>query len=145
MEAWVQAANLTQTASAPIVTVSQSASKRNFTLGQSTNRWDIRLRTSTTGAGGANLTSPAGSATLNLTHVVFTRDAAGAVRIYVNGVLSSSTTLSGSFSTWVSSYKLGIANQLSSGAPWLGKLHLVAIYNRALSSTEVRQNWLAGE
>ncbi len=145
MEAWVQAANLTQTASAPIVTVSQSASKRNFTLGQSTNRWDIRLRTSTTGAGGANLTSPAGSATLNLTHVVFTRDAAGAVRIYVNGVLSSSTTLSGNFSTWVSSYKLGIANQLSSGAPWLGQLHLVAIYNRALSSTEVRQNWLAGE
>jgi hypothetical protein len=125
--------------------VSQSSNKRNFTLGQSGNRWDGRLRTSNTNQGGNGLTSATGTATLNPTHIVYTRDSAGAVRIYVNGVQSASTTLSGNFSTWVTSYKLGLVNQLSSGSPWRGKLYLVAVYSQALSSTEVRQNWLAGQ
>jgi hypothetical protein len=145
LEAWVDAANLSQTGPAPIVTVSQQSNKRNFTLGQSGNRWDGRLRTSTTNQAGNSLQSAAGTATLNLTHVVYTRDAAGSVRIYVNGVQSASTTLTGNFSAWTSNYKLGLVNELSSGTPWRGELYLVAIYNRALSAGEVRQNWLAGE
>ena len=91
------------------------------------------------------LSSAAGTATLNLAHVVYTRDASGNVRIYVNGVQSASSTLTGNFSSWTSNYKLGLVNELSTGSPWLGKLYLVAVYNRALSSSEVRQNWLAGE
>jgi VCBS repeat-containing protein len=145
IEAWVQPANLSQTGPAPIVSVSQASNKRNFTLGQSGNRWDGRLRTSTTNQAGSGLTSAVGTATLNPTHVVFTRDAAGAVRIYVNGVQSATGTLSGNFSTWTTNYKLGLVNELSTGSPWLGDLYLVAIYNRALSAGEVRQNWLAGE
>jgi hypothetical protein len=145
IEAWVEPANLSQSGPAPIVSVSQQSNKRNFTLGQSGNRWDGRLRTSTTNQAGSGLTSAVGTATLNPTHVVYTRDAAGAVRIYVDGVQSASTTLSGNFSTWTGSYKLGLVNELSTGSPWLGDLFLVAIYNRALSASEVRQNWLAGE
>jgi hypothetical protein len=143
LEAWVDPLNLTQTGPATILTVSQASNKRDFTLGQSASRWDGRLRTSSTGQSGSSLLSPTGSATLNLTHVVYTRDAAGAVRIYVNGSQSASTTLSGNFSNW-SSYKLGIANELAGGRPWRGDLHLVAVYNRALSAAEVRQNLLAG-
>ncbi len=41
--------------------------------------------------------------------------------------------------------KLFPVNELSSGNPWRGKLYLVAIYNRALSLTEARRNWLAGQ
>ena len=143
MEAWVEPLNLSQTGPAPIVTVSQAGNKRDFTLGQSGSRYDGRLRTSTTNQAGSSTLSAAGSATLNLTHVAYTRDAAGNVRIYVDGALSASSTLTGNFSSWAS-YKLGIANELSSGQPWRGDLHLVAVYSRALSAAEVRQNFLAG-
>ena len=145
LEAWVQPANTTQTGPAPIVTVSQQSNKQNFSLGQSGNRWDGHLRTSSTNNAGTGLTSATGTATLNLTHVVYTRDASGNVRIYVNGVQSTSSTLTGNFSSWTSNYKLGLVNELPTGSPWLGKLYLVAIYNRALSLSEARQNWLAGE
>ena len=58
---------------------------------------------------------------------------------------AASTTLAGNFSSWTTNYKLGLVNELNSGSPWRGKLYLVAIYNRALSASEARQNWLAGE
>jgi hypothetical protein len=145
LEAWVQPANTTQTGPAPVMTVSQQSNKQNVSLGQLGNRWDGHLRTSSTNNAGTGLTSAVGTATLNLTHVLYTRDASGNVRIYINGVQSTSTTLAGNFSTWTSTYKLGLVNELSTGTPWLGKLYLVAIYNRALSAAEARQNWLAGE
>jgi hypothetical protein len=143
LEAWIDPLNSSQTG--PIATVSQQSNKQNVSLNQSGNRWNGRLRTTNTSQAGTALSSAAGTATLNLTHVVYTRDAAGSVRIYVNGVQSASTTLAGNFSSWTSSYKLGLVNELASGSPWRGELYLVAIFNRALSASEVRQNWLAGE
>jgi VCBS repeat-containing protein len=143
IEAWVEPTSTSQTG--PIATVSQQSNKQDFSLSQSGNRWNGTLRTTNTNQAGTSLSSATGTATLNLAHVVYTRDASGNVRIYVNGVQSASSTLAGNFSSWTSTYKLGLANELSSGSPWRGRLYLVAIYNRALSSTEVRQNWLAGE
>jgi Concanavalin A-like lectin/glucanases superfamily/Bacterial Ig domain len=144
MEAWVIPRNLSQTGPAAIATISQSSSQRNITLGQSTNRWDTRLRTSTSGAGGVNLTSATGSLSTTLTHIVFTRDASGAARVYRDGVLLSSFTTTGNLSTWVTTYKFGIGAELNGGRPWLGDLDLVAVYSRALTATEVRQNFLSG-
>jgi hypothetical protein len=143
LEAWVNPVNTSQ--ATPIATLSQQSNKLNAALTQGGNRWSGKLRTSTTNQAGTALSSAVGTATLNLTHVVYTRDAAGNVRIYVNGVQSATTTLTGNFSTWTNTYKLGLVNELSSGSPWLGKLYLVAVYSRSLSATEVRQNWLAGE
>ena len=71
------------------------------------------------------------------------RDSAGNTRTYINGTLSTSSSLAGSFSQWAS-FKLGVANDLSGSRPWVGDLHLVAVYSQALSSTQVRQNYLAG-
>ncbi len=143
MEAWVDPLNTSQSGPAPLVTVSQSGSKRDFTLGQSGTRYDGRLRTSSTNQAGSSLQSASGSATSSLRHVIYTRDAGGAVRIYVNGVLSASTTLNGNFSSWTA-YKLAVANEVGGGQAWRGDLHLVAVYSRALSAAEVRQNFLAG-
>ncbi len=144
MEAWVAAGNLTQSGPATLLSVAQASNKRNFTLGQITSTWEGRLRTSSTNATGTGLTTPAGSATLNLAHVVYTRTSAGAVRMYVNGTQVSTATLTGSFSAWVNNYKLGIGNEFGGGRPWIGDLHLMAVYSRALTGTEVRQNFLAG-
>jgi hypothetical protein len=39
---------------------------------------------------------------------------------------------------------LAIGNELTNNRPWLGEVFLIAIYNRALSATEVQQNFGAG-
>lgn len=145
LEAWVEPANTTQTGPAPVVTVSQTAAIRNFTLGQNGNRWETRVRTSNTNPTGYGHNSPVGTATQNLTHVVYTRDASTTVKIYINGVQVLNGYVTGTFATWPTTQKLGLAAELNGANPWLGKLYLVAVYNRALSAAEVQQNWEAGE
>jgi hypothetical protein len=142
VEAWVDPLNLTQTGPAAIVTMSQNQNKRDVTLGQSGTAYNGQLQTSTTGQAGTEH-SANNVATTNLTHVVYTRSSTGAVRIYVNGTLVTSATLTGNLSAWAN-YNLALGGELSGTRYWRGELHLVAIYSRALTSTEVRQNWLAG-
>ncbi len=142
VEAWVDPLNLSQTGPAAIVTVSQTHNKRDVTLGQSGTAYNGQLRTSSTGQGGTQHNAN-NTATTNLTHVVYTRSSTGAVRIYVNGNLATSATLTGNLSSW-DNYKLALGGEVSGTRYWRGELHLVAIYSRALTAAEARQNFLAG-
>jgi hypothetical protein len=151
VEAWLIPANATQDGPARIVTLSQDAYHRNFTLGQGLwcsyppDVYDVRLRTTTTDASGQpSLTTPAGTLSAVLSHVLYTRDAAGVARIYVDGALVMEGTRGGDLSNWASTYRLALANELSLGRPWLGELRLVAVYSRALTAAEVLQNYQAG-
>jgi hypothetical protein len=143
VEAWVAPTNLTQSGPARVLSIAQNSSKRDVMLGQDTNKWSAALRTTTTGNAGASISTPAGGAASGLNHVVFTRDTAGNVKIYVSGTVAASGTMGGNLGNW-QGYKLGVGNEIGGGAPWLGELHLVAVYNRALTATEVTQNLLAG-
>jgi hypothetical protein len=150
IEAWIKPANATQDGPARIVTLSAGLYERNFTLGQGlwgsqpSDLYDVRLRTTETdNSGMPSLTTPAGSLTTELSHVVYTRDSSGVARIYIDGVERVSGTVGGDFN-WDESYPLALANELTGDRPWLGEFHLVAIYNRALSQAEVTQNFLAG-
>ena len=73
---------------------------------------------------------------------------AGVGKLYINGNLSKTQTFSASdFGNW-KDWDLSIANELisnTSSRDWLGKIYTVAIYNRALSASEVQQNYDAGE
>ena len=135
---------------ARVVTLSASTVDRNFTLGQgrsggTSDQYTTRLRTTATSNNGTPPTAtPPGSVTTDLTHVVYTRDASGNASFYVDAALSSSNTVGGNLSNWNSSYQLALANELTGDRPWLGELHLVAIYDRALTSIEVGQNFGAG-
>ena len=151
IEAWVKPANITQDGPARIVTLSQNTGNRNFTMGQ--GRWgsdppdvfDLRLRTTTTSNNGMpSITTPSGTATTTLTHVVYTRDASGSAKTYVNAVSQASGTVGGNLSNWNATYKLGLANEFTLDRPWLGELHLVAIYDTALSQSQVNQRYAAG-
>ncbi len=105
----------------------------------------MRLRTTTTDANGEPATtSSAGSLTTNLTHVLYTRAKDGSARIYPNGSIRGTRTVSGTFSPWVNSYKLGLANEHSLNRSWRGELHLTAEYSRALTQAEVSQNFAVG-
>ena len=151
LEAWIRPANVDQDGPARIMTLSDGAYDRNFTLGQ--GRWgnhpsevfDVRLRTTNTDNDGKpSVTSPTGSATTNLMHVVYTRKSGGQARIFIDGQVAVTEQVGGDLSNWASNYRLSLANEIGTGRPWMGTFHLVAIYDRALSESEVETNYNEG-
>jgi hypothetical protein len=145
IEAWVTPANATQEGPARIVSLSASTLARNFTLGQLADRFDVRFRTTGTDDNGQpSLPSAPGAAGAVPTHVVYTRDAQGGATVYVNGIESAAQQVPGDLFNWDYSFRLSLANEHSGDRPWLGTLHLVAIYDRTLSADEVQQNRAAG-
>ncbi|NJN66077.1 MAG: LamG domain-containing protein [Chloroflexaceae bacterium] len=152
VEAWVQPSALVQGTPSRIVTLSADTSYRNFTLahgqvmGTPDDRYSFRLRTTATDLNGMTgaLTTPDGSLTLGLTHVVYTRDASGNTNLYLDGVSSVSGSIGGDFSNWDDTYRLALANEFGGGRSWLGEYYQVTLYRRALSATEVGNNFAAG-
>ncbi len=144
VEAWVQPVLVAQGEPARLVTMSSDALNRNVTLDQHAAGYEVRLRTS--------LTMPEGRLALRadlevpvmptLQHVVFTRDEDGTTALYLDGQVVSTSQISGDFSTWDQRMPLVLGNEATGDHPWLGDVYLVAIYNRALGSHEVRQHFL---
>ena len=99
-----------------------------------------------TGKNGLNpsLSTPDGSLTTDLTHVVYTRDRNADARLYINGVEVKRKNIRGDFSNWNDDMRLGLANEITRNRPWLGEYHLLAIYSRALGSAEVNRNFSRG-
>lgn len=74
-------------------------------------------------------------------HMTATRDGSGNVRLYINGVLNNTGTLTGNIPSNINfrigSDVNGFAEQLT------GNLYSLKVYNRALSAQEVLQNYNA--
>lgn len=151
LEAWVRPRFALQGGPARIVALTRDTSNHLFMLGHGLNTGEssrsflVRLRTAGTDLSGE---PPVGTSTLAvhapMTHVVFTHDAAGTESFYVNGAQSPPSARPGGFGNWVETpLTLGhVVNGL--GAPFLGDIHLVAIYDRSLSLDEVLQNLAVG-
>ncbi|MEL6894306.1 MAG: FG-GAP-like repeat-containing protein, partial [Actinomycetota bacterium] len=88
--------------------------------------------------------SGAGTLGLGLHHVVFTRDASGVTRTYIDGVVAVEQTVSGDFSNWDPSTPFVLGNEADGARPWLGTYRLVAVYDRALTPVDVCTNRGAG-
>jgi hypothetical protein len=145
LEGWVVPANDQQAGPARIVSLSADTGQRNFTLGQDGSKYDVRLRTTTTDQNG-NPSTPTDEnvCRAELTHVVYTRDAEGTATISINGTVIVEGRVEGDLSGWDDGYHLLLANEQTGDRVWLGELHLVAIYDRALSADEIAQNFAAG-
>lgn len=145
LEAWVTPAEKNQTGPARILTLSSGPSLRNFTLGQDRDRFDVRFRSSKNdGNGMPSLSSPDGAVKTEMMHVIHTRDAAGKVKLYVNGEEKASGEAGGDLSNRDDSFRFGLANETTNDRPWRGVFHRIAIYSRALNADEVRRNHAAG-
>lgn len=145
LEAWVSPGNEEQDGPARIVTISSNSTNRNLTLGQEGDHYDVRFRTSETSSNGLpSMTSKRSILNLKLTHIVYTRNKKGHAKLYIDGKLSVSNSVEGKTSNWDSSYRLGLANELTKGRPWLGTYHLVAVYGRDLTAVEVKKNYDEG-
>jgi hypothetical protein len=149
VEAWVVPANVVQEGPARIVSYSASTNARNFTLGQTQYNYDFLHRSSTTdGNGEAALSTADADEDLQATlqHVVLTFDPVNGRRIYVNGEFTGDTdpTPSGNLNDWDDSFALVLGNETSGDRPWAGTIRLLAIHNRALTQTQIRQNFDVG-
>lgn len=139
VEAWITPANTNQRGPARIVTLSSGSSQRNFTLGQDADRFEARFRTTRSNANGIpHLSSLGNSAEARPTHVALTRDADGHTRLYVEGQEQTSHQVGGDLSNWSREFQFALANETSGDRPWLGTLHRVAVYARALKPDEIR-------
>jgi hypothetical protein len=105
--------------------------------------------TSATGLNGMpQLQTPVGAMVLqaSLQHVVLTYDAVKGRQIYVNGVNTGVTDpqAGGALSNWDSTFALVLGNEVSGDRSWQGLIKFVAIHNRALTATQIVQNYNAG-
>ena len=146
VETWITPATAEQSGPARIVSLSSNPSSRNFTLGQDKDFYDVRLRTTGTDENGNPSTAgPAKSLEPELTHVVYARDSSGTAVIFINGKQVVSKAVGGDFSNWDMGHRLSFANEVTRDRPWLGQFHFVAVYDRALTESEVQQHFAAGQ
>lgn len=148
VEAWVAPANVTQT-QAYIVSYSGGTTQRNFTLGQTQYNYDAFVRSTNTDANGMPpLSTPNAQQVLqaSLQHVVMTYDPINGRQIYVNGALvaSGDPQKGGSLSQWDNTFALVLGNEVSSDRPFTGLIKMVALYNKAMSASDVQSNFNAG-
>ncbi len=147
VEAWIKPANTTQNGPARIITMSPDPYYRNFMLGQEANTFAARFRADGEmdwDNGSPTVFTTAGTATAALTHVVHTHRSDGAEVIYVDGVENLTFMRMGGTSMWDTTYRIIVANEATNDRTWLGELHLMAVYDRALDVGEVEQNFMAG-
>lgn len=153
LEAWVVTRPRPQAQPAgPIVTLSGERLRRDMALlhergpgATARDRYEARLRVAQSGLNGRDIDvhaprGPEGT----LAHVVYTRDATGHARLFVDGVERKARSHAGPLTGWSDAYHLFLANEPTGNQPWLGAYDLVAIYSRALSPAEVAQNFAAG-
>ncbi|MEM9379147.1 MAG: LamG-like jellyroll fold domain-containing protein [Planctomycetota bacterium] len=153
LEAWVTPATANQSGPARIVSLSNGGLERNVTLGHGLwgtfpeTAYNVRLRTnhgSTDLNGSPDLRTDEGAAEATLQHVVYTRASDGTSCIFVDGELEASTTVEGALVNWDPAFRFALGNEIGDNRPWFGGLHLVAVYDRALTQDEVDVNFRAG-
>ena len=148
VEAWVTPTSLDQDGPARIATLSIDITARSFTLGQGLDSlgsasWVARLRTATSLINGTpGFYAP--PVTTDTTHVLFSRAPDGTLQVWADGELALTDVRDGDFSVWPDTDQLAVGNEIDLLRPYLGVVHLVAIYDRALLPDEVAQNFAAG-
>lgn len=143
VEAWVIPALVEQEGPARIVNMGIDITQTNFLLGQERGEHACRFRsTGTRTVGSPDLA--VSQVETELTHLVATLGPDSYRRLYVNGVLRATHATSGTLVPWDDTWPLSVANESGRERPWLGELHLIRIYNRALSHVQIGRNFRAG-
>ena len=130
-----------------IVTLSKNSSTRNVSLQQGTSdqadstHYHARLRLEDgKDEREISVVTPPNSVAAALQHVVYTRDAAGQIRLFIDGVERANGARAGKLK-WDRKYTLSLANEPDGDRPWLGEYYQVAIYSQALSASEIQGNF----
>ncbi len=143
-EAWVKPSNVSQRGPTRFISIAASPTQRNYLLGQETDEVHVRLRHTGKSVDKPHLITKNSPLRTQWVHVVHTYDGT-TERLYLNGNLQSAQVSSrGDYSNWYTNHRLTIGNEASGDRPFAGQIKLVAIYNRAIDSAEIQQNYAAG-
>lgn len=145
IEAWVVPANTSQEM-ARIVSYSGGSTEKNFSMSQTLYAYDfINRNVATDFAGEPALSTEAELARATQQHVVMTYDRVNGRRIYVDGRFSGDldSVEAESLTGWDNSFAFVIGSDLGGRNQWEGKVRLAAIYNRALTESQIQQNFEA--
>jgi len=147
IEVWIKPSADTSNYGA-IFTQAGDVTTHNFMFSQSLDGLGVKLRTLDTYAKGEpELFSSADFVKPEITHVTATwRRSEQMIYFYINGELVTSLQRTGKIS-W-ENLELRIGYELGSDGfsthEWQGEIYLAALYHRALTANEVKQNYLAG-
>ncbi len=143
-EAWVQPSNINQRGPTRLIAIAKDPYQRNYLLGQEAGNIHVRLRHTGKNIDKPHLITTNSPLRTRMTHLVHTFDGS-TERLYIDGVLQSTQVArGGSYGNWYLNHLLTIGNEATGNRPFAGHIKLVAIYNRALGSGEVKQNFAAG-
>jgi hypothetical protein len=139
IECWCQSDAPTDSLNQQIVARTNTTSGTLNILKNSTNQFQFNIRLST----GTQYTIPSdSSATTDWTHIIGTYDGT-TQKIYVNGVHQTTTTsISGTIDT-AGTLDINIGRNTTAAAYFNGRIPVVRLYNRALTTSEVQQNFNA--
>ncbi|MEM9215987.1 MAG: LamG domain-containing protein [Cyanobacteria bacterium P01_F01_bin.150] len=160
--AWIQPTVAEQKGPARIVALSRNTGDRHFMLGHGIqsgsgteiDRYKARFKTSRD-SGTEGILSTENSVTTDLTYLAYTHDANleddDNAKLYLDGFFDSGDEIKGNLEDrpWSesSSYQLVMGNvptglrSSSDDRRWLGLLHRIAIYSRALTAEEIYQQY----
>ena len=148
IEAWVAPA-LVAADKSYMVSYSGGDMARNFTLAQTNQDYDFLMRSSKSDLNGMTQLQTSDAAKVlqaSLQHVVMTYDSVNGRQIYVNGVNTGTTDADkgGTISNWDSTFAFVLGNEVSGDRSWQGLIKFVAIHSRAMTPTQIMENFNAG-
>ena len=124
-----------------IVNASGSIVSYSALIGQVGDKWIGRSRSNqTSGDAMPEITATAPIVANKITHLVLVANASARI-LYVDGMPYSSSPSGAGTVDWDEAYKLRLGDAITYDRQWLGTIWLLAIYDRALSAAEVKQNF----
>jgi hypothetical protein len=153
VECWIKPSEPSSSADSKIISLDNTESDVGFVVSQNYSNlkssasfdYSIRLHTkSTSESGYPEFSLNKEINYINLQHIVYVRDSLWNEKIYLNGTLYEQSYRPNNFEDWNNNYFLNFGNASDQNSPWLGTFYLLALYDRALSDSQVVKNYLAG-
>jgi hypothetical protein len=150
LEAWVLPENITQEGPARILSYSVKPDDSNTSLSQVGYNYIFRTRhdngTDKNGNPFTKTADAAMAAKLNAQHLIVTYTKAQGRLIYVdaNRISDADPTAGGALGGWNPESQFVVGNEVTGNRPWKGNIFYAAVYKRALTEDQIKQNFDAG-
>ena len=152
VECWIRPSEPFSSADSRIVSLNNNNNDIGFVINQYYNSNDTkslnygsRLSTASTDESGFPEIIPDRESTyINMVHFAFVHDSLGNESVFMNGEIAATGFRASSLNNWKDTYSLRLGSESDLSLPWTGTYYVMAIYNTALNSKQIKQNYLAG-
>lgn len=152
LECWIKPTLTDYSSDATIISLSQdpentgvSMMQTDYCFSEDRNyRYLFGLSTKSTESSGKPYLTTDENDIITLHHVAYTRNSQGEEKLFLNGEMVANSVKPLGFDNWKESYHLYLGNESTMEKPWIGMYYLMAIYDIALSTDQILQNYQAG-